>query len=259
MKIAGAVAVVTGGAGMLGSETVRELVAQGAKAVIVDRAESPGEKLANSLGGAALFCSADVRQADDVQRAIDVASSLGPLRIVVSCAGAGIIQRTLTRDGIPHDLGQFREMIDLNLVGAFNVMRLASVAMAATEPLPPDGERGVIINVASLAGLEGSAGQIAYGAAKAGVAGMTLPGARDLAPIGVRVLAIAPGGMARRGMEFPPEDHERINALVAAVPHPRRFGTPEDFAMLVRQLVENPYLNGQVIRLDGGARLGLKA
>ncbi|MDT7572958.1 MAG: hypothetical protein QOE05_3132 [Actinomycetota bacterium] len=254
MKVDGAVALVTGGGGLLGSATVARLVEQGAAVLVADMAPGRATALTEQYGEERVrFCKTDVTEEASVVAAVEEATSLGMLRVVVNCAGAGIVQRTLSRDGTTHDIEAFRRQVELNLVGTFIVLTHTAKAMSANPP-QADAERGVIINTSSLAGLEGSAGQIAYGAAKAGVAGLTLPAARDLAPVGIRVLTIAPGGMA--DADFQP--NERTQQVLDNVPHPRRFGTPADFALLVTQLVEHPYLNGSVIRLDGGARLGLK-
>jgi NAD(P)-dependent dehydrogenase (short-subunit alcohol dehydrogenase family) len=250
MKAEGAVALVTGGGGLLGSATARRLVEQGMQVVVADL--SPGRVADDSR---ITYVRCDATQVDDVRQAVQSAAQLGPLRLVVACTGAGIVRRTLSRDGTLHDLASFREMLEVNLVSAFLALTHAAAAMSELEPLE-DGERGVIVLVSSLAGLEGSAGQLAYGAAKAGVAGMTLPAARDLAPVGIRVVTIAPGGMGEPAdVDL---DDSRIAGLLAGVVHPKRFGRAEDFALMVAQIVEQPYLNGSVVRLDGGARLGLK-
>jgi NAD(P)-dependent dehydrogenase (short-subunit alcohol dehydrogenase family) len=254
VQVEGAVAIVFGGGGLLGSATARRLERAGATVVVADRA--PGRVGELVATGAVQFVETDALDAAAVDEAVRAAANLGELRVAVNCVGAGIVQRTLSRDGTRHSLEDFRDMVELNLVAAFTILLSCADAMSATAPLD-DGERGVIINTSSLAGLEGSAGQIAYGAAKAGVAGMTLPAARDLAPLGIRVMAIAPGGMTD-GTDLDPDD-PRIVAVREGVVFPRRFGTPEEFALTVQQLVENSYLNGSVIRLDGGARLGKKS
>jgi NAD(P)-dependent dehydrogenase (short-subunit alcohol dehydrogenase family) len=253
VKLDGTVALVFGGGGLLGSATARRLCELGASVVVADI--DPGRLSTQIHGGAIAFVRADVTDEGEVDSATSAAGERGELRVVVNCAGAGIVERTLSRDGTPHSLDSFRSMIELNLIGNFLVLRAAATAMSSVSP-GADGERGVIVTTASVAGLEGSAGQLAYGAAKAGVAGMTLPAARDLAPLGIRVVTIAPGGMAD------PADVDladpRIAALVAGVVFPPRFGRPEEYALTVTQLIENPYLNGMVLRLDGGARLGKK-
>jgi len=250
MRLAGGSAVITGGAGMLGFATAQRLADAGMHVVCADLA--PGGTTADPR---IQFVRADATVEADVESAARAAAAAGPLRVFVACAGGGLVQRTLARDGTRHSLADFRAMLELNLVSAFVGLEVAAAVMAEQEP-DDDGVRGVVVLVSSLAGLEASAGQIAYGAAKAGVAGLTLPAARDLAPVGVRVMTIAPGGMARPG-EVDLED-PRIAGVLGGVLHPKRFGKPEEFAHLVQQIVELPYLNGTVIRLDGGARLGLK-
>jgi NAD(P)-dependent dehydrogenase (short-subunit alcohol dehydrogenase family) len=250
MKLQGAVALVTGGASGLGAATVRRLVTGGAQALIVDRDEARGQALASELGVS--YAKADVSDPAQVEAAVAAASQLGPLRVVVSCAGVAWAGRTLDRTGAPHDLERFRTVIGVNLIGTFNVMRLAAAAIAKTEPLE-HGERGVIINTASVAAFDGQIGQIAYAASKAGVAGMTLPAARDLSPAGIRVLTIAPGIFETPMMGTLPED--RRAALAADVVFPKRLGDPAEYGALVAAIVENGYLNGETIRLDGSIRM----
>jgi NAD(P)-dependent dehydrogenase (short-subunit alcohol dehydrogenase family) len=250
MKLEGSVVLVTGGASGLGAATVRRLVAGGAKAVIVDRDEARGQDLAKELGQT--FAKADVTDAAQVEAAIATASSLGPLRVVVSCAGVGWAARTLDKTGKPHDLELFRTVIGVNLVGTFNVLRLGAAAIAKTETLG-HGERGGIVNTASVAAFDGQIGQIAYAASKAGVAGMTLPAARDLAPAGIRVVTIAPGIFDTPMLGALPEDKRA--ALAADVVFPKRLGSPDEYGALVAAIVENGYLNGETIRLDGSLRM----
>ncbi|HWN68523.1 MAG TPA: SDR family NAD(P)-dependent oxidoreductase [Haliangium sp.] len=252
MKLDGAAVFVSGGASGLGAATVRRLIAGGAKAVIADRDEARGQALARELGAAAVFAKTDVTSSEDVQAALDAASRLGPVRVAVSCAGVGWAKRTLERDGSPHDLEMFRTVIGINLVGTFNVLRLAASVMARNEP-DQDGERGVIINTASVAAFDGQIGQIAYAASKAGVAGMTLPAARDLAPVGVRVLTIAPGIFETPMLGLLPE--EARQALLKNVVFPKRLGLPSDYAALVAHMVENSYLNGETVRIDASLRM----
>jgi NAD(P)-dependent dehydrogenase (short-subunit alcohol dehydrogenase family) len=244
----GGVAIVTGGGGLLGGATARALAEAGCTVVVADL--QPG-RAADRFH----FVETDVRDEASVEGLMARAAELGPLRVVVNCAGTGFVKRILSKDGVRHDVASFREMVEQHMVGSFIVTACAAELFASVPELE-DGERGVIIYTASLAGLEGSAGQSAYGAAKAGVAGLTLPAARDLAAIGVRVVTIAPGGMATPDMVD--LDDPRIAGVLAGVAHPKRFGLPEDYAALVMHLVANPYLNGSVFRLDGGARLGLK-
>jgi NAD(P)-dependent dehydrogenase (short-subunit alcohol dehydrogenase family) len=250
MKLSGSVVLVTGGASGLGAATVRRLVAGGARAVIVDRDETRGVELASELGQT--FAKADVTDAAQVEAAIAQATSLGPLRVVVSCAGVGWASRTLDKTGKPHDLELFKTVIGVNLVGTFNVLRLGASAIAKSEPLD-SGERGVIVNTASVAAFDGQIGQIAYAASKAGVAGMTLPAARDLAPVGIRVITIAPGIFDTPMLGALPEDKRA--ALAADVVFPKRLGSPDEYGALVAAIVENGYLNGETIRLDGSLRM----
>jgi NAD(P)-dependent dehydrogenase (short-subunit alcohol dehydrogenase family) len=221
MKIQGSVALVTGGASGLGEATVRRLVAAGGRAVIVDRDAAKGEALARELEGRAVFAPADVTSGDEVQAAVERAASLGALRIAVNCAGVGWAARTLARDGTPHDLELFRTVIQVNLVGTFNVLRLAAAAMAKSEALE-DGERGVIVNTASVAAFDGQIGQIAYAASKGGVAAMTLPAARDLSTVGVRVVTIAPGTFDTPMLALLPEPARQAPGDARGVRAPRR-------------------------------------
>jgi NAD(P)-dependent dehydrogenase (short-subunit alcohol dehydrogenase family) len=252
MQIEGAAAVVTGGASGLGEATVRRLHARGAKVVIADRDEARGSALAAELGEAVRFAKTDVTSELEVQAAVELAQSLAALRIAVSCAGIGWAQRTVNKEGIPHDLQFFTTVIGVNLIGTFNVLRLAAAAMSKNPPLA-DSERGVIVNTASIAAFDGQVGQIAYAASKAGVVGMTLPAARDLAKSGIRVLTIAPGTFQTPMLALLPE--EQRQALAANIPFPTRLGEPDDFARLAIAMVENPYLNGETVRLDGALRM----
>ncbi len=253
MKLSGSVAVVTGGASGLGAATVRRLVAGSARVVIVDRDAAAGQMLADELGpSAAQFMETDITDAAQVDLAIAQAASLGPLRICVGCAGVGWAARTLDKTGAPHDLDLFKTVIAINLVGTFNVMRLAAAAIAKSEPMD-HGERGVIINTASAAAYEGQIGQIAYAASKAGVVGMTLPAARDLAPAGIRVVTIAPGIMDTPMLGALPDD--KREALARDVVFPKRLGAPADYAELVATIIGASYLNGETIRLDGALRM----
>ena len=244
------VALVTGGASGLGGATTRRLVADGAKAVIVDLPSSPGEQLAAELGDGVRSVPADVRDEGQVQAAVDAARELGELRIVVSCAGIGTPGRVVGRGG-PLPLERFQSVIDVNLVGTFNVLRLAAAAMVDNEPV--DGERGLAVLTASIAAFDGPIGQAAYAASKGGVVGLTLSAARDLADKLVRVVTIAPGTFMTPMLAGLPE--EATTALAAAVPHPARLGEPHEFASLVRHIVDNQMLNGETIRLDGALRM----
>jgi NAD(P)-dependent dehydrogenase (short-subunit alcohol dehydrogenase family) len=250
MKLRGSVALVTGGASGLGAATVRRLAAGGAEVLIVDRDEARGQALASELG--ARFAKADVTDAAQVEAAVAAAGQLGTLRIAVSCAGVGFAGRTLDRTGKPHDLDVFKTVIGVNLIGTFNVLRLAAAAIAKAEPLE-HGERGVIVNTASVAAFDGQIGQIAYAASKAGVVGMTLPAARDLAPAGIRVVTIAPGIFDTPMLGTLPE--ERRAALAADVVFPKRLGDPAEYGGLVAAIVETGYLNAETIRLDGAIRM----
>jgi len=250
MKLSGSVALVTGGASGLGAATARRLAAGGAQVVLVDRDEERGAALAAELG--ATFAKADVTDAAQVEAAVGQAAALGPLRVAVSCAGVGWAARTLDKTGKPHDLDLFRTVIGVNLVGTFNVLRLAAAAIAKAEPLD-HGVRGVIVNTASVAAFDGQIGQIAYAASKAGVAGMTLPAARDLAPAGIRVVTIAPGLFDTPMLGALPA--EKRAALAADVVFPKRLGDPAEYAALVAAIAENDYLNGETIRLDGSLRM----
>jgi NAD(P)-dependent dehydrogenase (short-subunit alcohol dehydrogenase family) len=250
MKLSGSVALVTGGASGLGSATARGLARGGAKLVIVDRDEAKGQALAAELG--ATYVKADVTDPAQVEAAVGQAAQLGPLRVAVSCAGVGWASRTLDKTGKPHDLALFQTVVGINLIGTFNVLRLAASAIAKTDPLE-NGERGVIVNTASVAAFDGQIGQIAYAASKAGVVGMTLPAARDLAPVGIRVLTIAPGIFDTPMLGALPEDKRA--ALAADVVFPKRLGDPAEYGALVAAIVENGYLNGEVIRLDGALRM----
>lgn len=250
MKLSGSVALVTGGASGLGAATVRRLVAAGVKAVIVDRDEARGTALAAELGQT--FAKADVTNPAEVEAAVAQAEALGPLRVAVSCAGVGWAARTLDKTGKPHDLELFKTVIGVNLVGTFNVLRLAAAAIAKT-PALEHGERGVIVNTASVAAFDGQIGQIAYAASKAGVAGMTLPAARDLSPTGIRVITIAPGLFDTPMLGALPE--EKRAALAADVVFPKRLGNPDEYGALVVAIAENGYLNGETIRLDGSLRM----
>ncbi len=256
METKGRSAIVTGGAGGLGSATVRRLVELGMGVVVFDRDLDRAEQLAEELDGAASAAGGDVVDDEAVGAAIDAAGRLGPLSVVVNVAGGGVgTGRTVARDGTPHDRESFSLTMDMNALGTFNVSRLAAAAMGANEA-DADGQRGVIVNTASIAGMEGKSGQVAYGAAKAAILGMTLPMARDLAPMGIRVCAIAPGVMG-------------TPLMVGALPHlkvdptegiafPARMGHPEEYALLVESIVRNSYLNGENIRLDGGLRFTVK-
>lgn len=255
MQIAGHTFLVTGGASGLGAATARRLAAAGGNAVIADTNTEPGKKLARDIGERAVFLPMDVTDESQVMQAIETArGKFGPLHGAISCAGIAPGERVLGKAG-PHRLENFRRAIEINLVGTFNVLRLAAQAMADNQP-DAGGERGIIINTASVAAYEGQIGQAAYGASKAGVAGLTLPAARELARHGIRVMAIAPGIFETPMVAaFTPELRQ---SLAAQVPFPPRLGRPEEFAALVEHIIVNAMLNGEVIRLDGAVRMSAK-
>ncbi|PXY30020.1 3-hydroxyacyl-CoA dehydrogenase [Prauserella sp. PE36] len=250
MDINGAVAVVTGGASGLGLATVKELHGKGAKVLILDLPSSDGESVAKELGDGAVFAAGDVTSESDVAAALDTAQGLGALRIAVNCAGIGSAIKTVGKKGA-FPLADFTKVINVNLVGTFNVIRLAAERMSQVDPVGE--ERGVIVNTASVAAFEGQVGQAAYSASKGGIVGMTLPIARDLASLRVRVVTIAPGLFHTPLFDSLPED--AIASLGAQVPHPSRLGDPGEYAALARHIVENPMLNGETIRLDGAIRM----
>lgn len=253
MDVSGAAALVAGGASGLGAASARALAAAGATVTIADRDAERGAALAAELGEGTRFVETDVTDPDAVAAAVEAAgaSSPGGLRISVCCAGIGWAQRLAGKHG-PHDLQLFSNVVGVNLIGSFNVLRLAAAAMSQNEP-DAEGERGVCVSTASIAAFDGQIGQIAYAASKAGIVGMTLPAARDMASRGVRVVTIAPGLFDTPLLAALPE--EAREALGAGIPFPSRLGRPEEFAQLVEQIVANPMLNGETIRLDGALRM----
>jgi NAD(P)-dependent dehydrogenase (short-subunit alcohol dehydrogenase family) len=252
MDLQGRSALVTGGAGGLGGATVRHLAGLGLGVVAFDRDLERATTLAKELGDGAVAAGGDVNDDDAVAAAIAAAQSLGTLSLVVNVAGGGVGGgRTVSRDGTPHDKASFVGTMEMNAFGTFNVTRLAASAMASNEP-DEHGQRGVVVNTASIAGIEGQTGQLAYAAAKAAILGMTLPLARDLGAIGVRVCAIAPGTMGTPIMLSVPEEMQAN--LTRSIIFPKRMGRPEEFAFLVESIARNPYLNGENIRLDGALR-----
>ena len=255
MKIRGEVAIVTGAASGLGAATAEELFREGALVSMWDLREEEGTALAERLGGRTQFLKTDVTSAESVRSSLEqTIGALGSPRINVNCAGILIGEKILGKKGV-HDLGRFRKVIEVNLVGTFNVLRLVAEAMSRNSP-DPEGERGVIVNTSSIAASEGQLGQSAYSASKAGIAGLTLPAARELARDGIRVCAISPG-VFDTAMVAGMADNVRT-ALEAQIPFPSRLGRPREFAALVRAIVGNPMLNGTVIRLDGGMRMSAR-
>ena len=249
MQIRGNVFLITGGASGLGAASARLIANEGGKVVIADLNEDVGNALATELGGAFVMCN--VASEEDGARAVAAATALGTLRGLVNCAGIAPAVKTVGKDG-PHPLDAFSKTISVNLIGTFNMIRLAAAAVAQTSP-SEGGERGVIVNTASVAAYDGQIGQAAYAASKGGVVAMTLPIARDLSRSGIRVMTIAPGLFETPMLLGMPKEVQ--DALGAMVPFPPRLGKPEEYAMLVKQIVENPMLNGEVIRLDGAIRM----
>ncbi len=255
MQVADHTFLVTGGASGLGAGTARKLTGLGGYVVIADLNVAAGEALATELGARAVFVPTDVTSAASGQAAVQVAVGLfGGLHGLVNCAGILGAARIVGKEG-PHDLDLFRRVLEVNLVGTFNMLRLAAAAMSISEP-NAEGERGVIVSTASVSAFEGQIGQAAYAASKGGVASLVLPAARELARFGIRVVAIAPGVFETAMMQATPEPLRE--SLASQVPFPPRFGRPEEFALLVQQIIENSMLNGTVIRLDGAIRMGAK-
>jgi len=247
VEIKDAVAVVTGGASGLGLATTKRLLDAGAQVVVLD---IRGKEAVAELGDRAAFAETDVTDEVAVTAALDIAESLGPVRIVINCAGTGNAIKTLSKDG-PFPLDLFKKVVEINLIGTFNVIRLGAERIAKTEPI--NGERGVIVNTASVAAFDGQIGQAAYSASKGGVVGMTLPIARDLSRELIRVVTIAPGLFDTPLLAWLPEQAKE--SLGKQVPHPSRLGKPDEYGALAVHIVENPMLNGEVIRLDGAIRM----
>ena len=256
LDLNGTSSIVTGGGSGLGEATARALAARGAKVVVVDLQEDKGQAVAGDLGGA--FVKADVADPDQVIQAVETAKEMGPLRSLVTAAGIGWATRTIGRDGqyeSAHDLNIFKKVVEVNLVGTFNCIRLAATAMSQTDPLDDDGTRGAIVTVASVAAFDGQIGQASYSASKGGVVGMTLPVARDLAAVGVRVNCIAPG-LIDTPIYGQGEGAEAFKEkLKRDVLFPKRLGTSEEFAEMAAELITNTYMNAETIRLDGGVRM----
>jgi NAD(P)-dependent dehydrogenase (short-subunit alcohol dehydrogenase family) len=251
MKISGSSAIVTGGGSGLGEAVARELARQGARVAVLDVNAEGAQRVAAEIGGIA--CRADITRTEDVQAALDAAEAAhGTPRIVMNIAGIGTAKRVIGKDGAPAPLEDFERVVRINLVGTYNVIRLAAARIAKLEPMA-DGERGVVLNTASVAAFDGQVGQEAYSASKGGIVGMTLPLARDLAQWGIRVMTVAPGLFRTPLMEQLPAEVQQ--SLAASIPFPKRLGQPEEFAALAAHIVSNGHLNGEVIRLDGALRM----
>ena len=255
MELNGISAIVTGGASGIGEACARMLAARGAKVVIADLQDDKGNALATEIGGA--FAHVDVTSADDVIAAVELAKEMGPLRALVNSAGVGWATRTIGKDGAydsAHSLDVFKKVIEINLIGTFNCIRLAATAMSTTEPLE-SGERGAIVNMASVAAFDGQIGQASYSASKGGVVGMTLPVARDLSAVGIRVNTVAPG-LIDTPIYGEGEGSEAFKAnLEKGVLFPKRLGSPEELAGMVIELLGNSYMNAETVRVDGGIRM----
>ena len=255
MDITGASAIVTGGASGIGAAAARQLAAKGAKVVVADLNAEKGEALAQEIGG--VFVAVDVTQTQQIQAAVDKAGELGPLRVLINSAGIGWAQRTIGKDGEPasaHDLGAYSKVIAINLIGTFDAIRLAATAMSRNEPTE-SGDRGAIVNMASVAAFDGQIGQAAYSSSKGGVVGMTLPVARDLSAAAIRVNTIAPG-LIDTPISGEGEASEQFKAhLGQNVLFPKRLGQPDELASMAVELVTNSYMNAEVVRVDGGIRM----
>ncbi|WP_280270646.1 SDR family oxidoreductase [Nocardia wallacei] len=252
MSFEGEVALVTGGAGGLGAATVRRLHAAGAAVVIADVNDEKATALADELGNKVAYVRTDVLDDETVEAAIAAAGELGVLRYaVIAHGGFGVLEKVVNKDGSPHTFKGFADTIALYLSGTYNVLRLAAARIAKSDP-KPDGERGAVVMTSSIAGYEGQIGQSAYAAAKGGVIGLTLSGARDLSSVGIRLNSIAPGTMHTPIMDFLGE--EKLGKFAASVPFPKRLGAPDEYAALAQHLLENPYINGEVVRIDGAQR-----
>ena len=253
MDLEASSSIVTGGASGIGEASARQLAAAGSRVVVADLNEDRGQAVASELGG--LFVRCDVTSTDDADTAVAAASEMGPLRALVNSAGLGYAARTISRDNEPMDLERFEFVVRVNLIGSFNVLSRAAGAMAATEPLDEDGQRGAVVNMASAAAFDGQIGQASYSASKGGIVGMTLPIARDLAAVGVRVNTIAPG-LIDTPIYGKGEQSDAFKAhLGQSVLFPKRLGSSEELAFMVMDLLTNPYMNGEVVRVDGGIRM----
>lgn len=254
MQLDGTSAIVTGGASGLGAATARRLAAAGARVVVADLNGDSGEAVAAEIDGA--FVATDVTKPDDVSAAVAVATEMAPLRSLVNCAGIGSVGRTINRDASPHDLDYFATVLAINLTGTFNCIRLAASAMAGLDPVDDQGSRGAIVNTASVAAFDGQIGQAAYSASKGGVVGMTLPIARDLSSVGIRVNTIAPGIIDTAMLAALPDDAKV--SLGQQVLFPKRLGQPAEYAQLAEFLLTHDYMNGETVRMDGGIRMAPK-
>jgi len=255
MQVAGSVAVVTGGASGLGEACVRDLAREGAKVAILDLSEEAGRAIAAELGDAAIFCRTDVTDEKTVQAAVDATvDAFGGIHVAVNCAGVATPAKVLGKKG-PMSIDGFTQVVRINLIGTMNVIRLAAEKMVNNAP-NEDGEKGVVINTASVAAFEGQIGQAAYSASKAGVAGLTLPVAREFADYGLRVVTIAPGLFETPMAAGLPE--KVLESLRKMIPFPRRFGKPSEFSLLVKHIIENPFLNAETIRLDAAVRMAAR-
>lgn len=253
MNLKDQAAIVTGGASGLGAATARRLAKEGAKVAVCDLNTKLAETVAKEIGGVAITC--DVADSASAEAAIAAAAKAhGPARVLINCAGIGVAKRVVGREG-PMALADFERVIKVNLIGSFNMLRLATAEMSKLEPLA-NGERGVVVSTASVAAYDGQIGQSAYSASKGGIVSMTLPIARELAQFGIRVLAIAPGLFLTPLLAMLPQEAQ--DALAASIPFPRRLGDPTEFASLVMQMIDNPYLNGEVVRLDASLRMAPK-
>jgi len=253
LNLEGSSAVITGGASGIGEASARQLAAAGARVVIADLNDERGQAVANELGG--LFVHCDVTSTDDAEAAVAAASEMGPLRALVNSAGMGYAGRTIDRNNVPFELDKFEFVLRVNLVGSFNLLSRSAAAMAQTDPVDDDGSRGAIVNMASAAAFDGQIGQAAYSASKGGVVGMTLPIARDLSAVGVRVNTIAPG-LIDTPIYGDGEASEQFKAhLGQSVLFPKRLGSAEELAFTVMECITNPYMNGETIRVDGGIRM----
>ena len=253
MEIADASAIVTGGGSGIGAASARALTRLGARCVIVDRGKEAGMRVTEEIGG--IFALGDVADGEAVQAAVDAAAERGPLRVLVNAAGVGSSSRTVNRQGEPLALAAFEKVIRINLIGSFNCLRLSAAAMARTDPVDASGSRGAIVNLSSVAAFDGQIGQAAYSASKGGVIGMTLPIARDLAAVGIRVNTIAPGLIDTPIYGSGPQAEAFKAHLGESVLFPRRLGSADELASMVVELIRNDYVNGETIRVDGGIRM----